>query len=350
MKNVKIIALLCLSLSALSAQEASSVPNTTLNPAISKETISLRMLSFVLPEYINSDVITGFFGVQEPTLLYYGMRLSPLLGYAYTGDWLKLGIGLPLCAVLRYGVQTAVSEPDHSFAASIMHNTSNKLVMYSTYDIYSTLRSRTQAGAYKYEFAPVSAARAMAAPFRYDFLADPYVSIGLASLGAGALAYQWLSGGLSVAGDSPGGNTARWRGADYGAAGGTALYWMESLERNYCAAVGEEAYYRGYILPELVEYLGPVAGIGVNAALFSFAHYSKGDNLLDLALTYLPVSIYYGILAYSNSFDFRKGAFIHFYYNLLIQGIDFITRKDIKFTGGGLSALDGASFSMSIDL
>ena len=297
--------------------------NSQETPQFTKYDVSLRMGLSSLPEIVNSSIRSQF-GVEEPAWLSIPSRLSPIFGYALAQDYLKLAVFLPLNTGLFIGSEFL---KDDWYLSSVSRMSAGHPIYLYQYDIYKTMRTRVTAGGYATDFAPVSLEDALIAPFCFDYLLDPTVSIGLACSIGGALAYNLLSG---KAISPPTGTRIAVKGRSYDFALGSALYWSESLYRSYWAGVGEEAFFRGFILPELVEYLGPIAGIALDSLYFIAVHYAPGKDMLTLLLTYAPVSVFFTLMSYGNDYDFRKSSFAHFWYDMALESIYYLTGQSVS--------------------
>jgi hypothetical protein len=56
-----------------------------------------------------------------------------------------------------------------------------------------------------------------------------------------------------------------------------------------------------------------------------------GDDLLAWLLTYEPVSLTFSMLSYRSDFDFRKSAFVHFWYDMALSILYISTPEAVSF-------------------
>jgi membrane protease YdiL (CAAX protease family) len=152
-------------------------------------------------------------------------------------------------------------------------------------------------GAGKYEFLgePEDLGDLLTAPLDYRFLGRWTTWVGVGFTG-GVLA--WV---LAEDHDSGGGPPFRPRDAAFAA----------SLSLN--AAVGEEALFRGWLLPMLTQKTGGRFWLanGIQAALFGLAH-PQAD---EFAFVIAADAFYFGWMTRRNDWSIREGVFQHFWYD-----------------------------------
>ncbi len=73
------------------------------------------------------------------------------------------------------------------------------------------------------------------------------------------------------------------------------------------------------------------AGIAVTAAECILVLCGPGDDLLAWLLTYEPVSLTFSMLSYRSDFDFRKSAFVHFWYDMALSILYISTPEAVSF-------------------
>ncbi len=228
------------------------------------------------------------------------------------------------------------------------------LSLYTDYELYRSSRMMTDASSYRYGWEPVDMARAALAPFRFDYLADPFVSIFLLGEIVGAWAVNHFTNGPFEAPTDP----FAWNGATYQRAGGIALFVAELLWRSYWAGVAEEARFRGFLLPEMTEGLTPLFACIANGLYFTLVHYDKsmhfGKFMLDALYSFLPTGIYLSYLSYRENFDFRKAAFAHFWYDVSLGLMYLFYGDSVQPASMGsfrsTTSGKGLTFSFSIPL
>ncbi|MCX7998391.1 MAG: CPBP family intramembrane metalloprotease, partial [Leptospiraceae bacterium] len=82
-------------------------------------------------------------------------------------------------------------------------------------------------------------------------------------------------------------------------------------------AIGEEAFFRGYLNHNLCMAYGPYIGIGLSGTLFMLAHEGNEDAAAGRASRLLG-GIYLGLLHVLNGYDIRPTVAVHFWWNFLI--------------------------------
>jgi hypothetical protein len=170
----------------------------------------------------------------------------------------------------------------------------------------------------------VDAAQAAVAPFRFDYLADPFV----------------------------------WHGNAYPRVGGIALYLAELACRSCWAGVAEEAEFRGILLPEMTEALTPLLACIVNGLYFTMVHYDKsmdlGGFMVNALYSFVPTGIYLSYLSCRDDFDFRKAAFAHFWYDFSLGLLYLFYGESVRSASIGdfrtSAAAKGMSFSFGVSL
>lgn len=83
-------------------------------------------------------------------------------------------------------------------------------------------------------------------------------------------------------------------------------------------AIGEEAFFRGYLNHNLCMAYGPYIGIGLSGTLFMLAHEGNEDAAAGRASRFLG-GIYLGLLHVLNGYDIRPTVAVHFWWNFLIE-------------------------------
>lgn len=82
-------------------------------------------------------------------------------------------------------------------------------------------------------------------------------------------------------------------------------------------AIGEEAFFRGYMNYNLSMAYGPYWGVGVSGTLFMLAHEGNSDATAGRGARLLG-GFYLGFLHVLSGYDIRPGVAVHFWYNFLI--------------------------------
>jgi hypothetical protein len=83
-------------------------------------------------------------------------------------------------------------------------------------------------------------------------------------------------------------------------------------------AIGEEAFFRGYLNESLIVNYGPIWGIAGSSTLFMLAHEGTSDAAQG-RLARLAGGVFLGWLHIYHGFDIRPGTAVHFWYNFLLS-------------------------------
>jgi membrane protease YdiL (CAAX protease family) len=101
--------------------------------------------------------------------------------------------------------------------------------------------------------------------------------------------------------------------------------------------IGEEALFRGFIQPQLIEAFGPVAGIATSSLLFGAAHVGNGlmeegerrRRYFTYIIPYISLSsAYYGYVAYKNN-SLREVVALHSWYDFIIMSLSAFLSKSV---------------------
>jgi membrane protease YdiL (CAAX protease family) len=82
-------------------------------------------------------------------------------------------------------------------------------------------------------------------------------------------------------------------------------------------AIGEEAFFRGYLNYTYIQRFGPAAGLLSSGTMFMLAHEGNSDAASGRA-SRLFAGLYLGTIHYLSNYDIRPGVAVHFWYNLII--------------------------------
>jgi hypothetical protein len=149
--------------SALTAPGSAFVPA----PPEDRLSVTAKMASVVLPGLVNGILVTPL-GLSVPTALYYAISASSVLGYAYTGGWEALGIGVSLESAALYSLATMAGDEANWWARQILWMSAGHAPMLAVYDVYSKLRDRVEPSGYRYPLKKVGILEAFEAPARLD--------------------------------------------------------------------------------------------------------------------------------------------------------------------------------------
>jgi hypothetical protein len=282
---------------------------------LSKNDVTILSFAAFTPWFVAGELNRWIPGFDLPWEAVYGIMPLNSLGFIFNGQWVEgLILGGIDSAAVAGAYFTRACFPLSSFTGM----TASHLSFYSQYELYKNSRMMADPASYLHRMQPVDMGQAALAPFRFDYLADPFVSLFLLGEIVGAWAVNHFTNGPFTPPTDP----FIWHGNTYPLAGGTALYMGELTYRSYWAALGEEAQFRGFLLPEMTEAMGPLLACIVNGLYFTLVHYNKSMDFglfaLNALYSFIPTGIYLSYLSYRDDFDFRKAAFAHFWYDFAL--------------------------------
>ncbi|MCB1190018.1 MAG: CPBP family intramembrane metalloprotease [Leptospiraceae bacterium] len=194
---------------------------------------------------------------------------------------------------VKYGEYSRTSRS--SVYADMLNNPVLSIMMYSVYSSYR------DAGGSGEEKKTETINQLAFAPFNPSILKKTEVFIPIAFFAALAAAtYKWGNPILlprSVKRDG-------------------SLY-LEAFVDGISPAIGEEAFFRGYVNHSVSSRFGPAAGIGTSSLLFMLAHEANSDAK-EGRVGRMLAGLYFGWLHYRNNYDIRPGIAVHFWNNFLI--------------------------------
>ena len=291
------------------------------------------------PSFVMGGLDRWIPGIDLPWELRYGIYPLNSLGFLLNGQWQK---GLILGGIDAVAVTGAwLARPSFPLS-SFTGMPASHLSMYTQYELYRGSRTMADPSSSRYEWRPVDVARAAMAPFRFGYLADPFVSLFLLGEIVGAWAVNHFANGPFETPTDP----FVWHGNAHPRVGGIALYLAELACRFYWAGVAEEAEFRGFLLPEMTEPVTPLFDYDTSMDL--------GRFMLNALHRFIPTGIYLSYLSYREDFDFRKAAFAHFWYDFSLgllylfygDSVQGASMGDLRTTSTG----KGMSFSFSVSL
>lgn len=202
--------------------------------------------------------------------------------------------------LLKYGNYSRTSR--NTVNADMLNNPILSIMMYSVYSSYR------DAGGTGEERKSETLSDLAYAPFNYKVLQKPEVAIPIALLtlfiGSGARSGDPILLPSSVKRDG-------------------SLY-VKSFVDGMSPAIGEEAFFRGYLNHSLSTSYGPVTGIGTSSVLFMLAH-EGNEDAREGRLARFFAGVYFGWIHYRNGYDIRPSIAVHFWNNFVI-GLAMMSR------------------------
>ena len=255
------------------------------------------------PDYISPENREVKFDLYDATLGYllqkngYVYNDIPLISESRFDRNLRLYKERELAEVntfIKYGPYTRSSRS--TLVSDSMGNPMLATIMYS---IYSSYRDAGGLGDYKKSESILDLAYS---PFNPQVLKSPFVFAPII----------FLAGLLSLAPNDPNNPTLIQKSTKRD---GTlvAVSFIDGMS----PAIGEEAFFRGYLNHNLCMSYGPYWGIGISGTIFMLAHEGNPDAREGRASRFL-VGLYLGIVHVLSGYDLRPSVALHFWWNFLV--------------------------------
>lgn len=180
----------------------------------------------------------------------------------------------------------------YDYAARLAFDTA----LYSSYAAYRDARQRDNSG-YRTPLPRESLTDLTRAPFSFRYLSRPTTFVPLAIQAAAVLA------------NKDGYRIDRARDVSEG-----DLH-VFNLVSNEMVAVGEEAFFRGFLNNEFSERYGNRLGLAISSVIFGLGHTGQGQTANALQAT--AAGVYLGWLHQRNSFEAGEGVALHYWINVL---------------------------------
>jgi hypothetical protein len=168
--------------------------------------------------------------------------------------------------------------------------------LYSSYGAYRDARRRNNAG-YRTPAPSESLTDLAVAPFSFEYLFRFTTFIPLAIQAWGAFSSK---DGYGI-----------YRAEDVSA---RDLYLFNAVA-NEMTAVGEEAFFRGFLNNEFSNRYGDTIGLGLSSAVFGLAHTGQGQTAN--AWQAAAAGLYLGWMHQRNGFQIGEGVALHYWINVL---------------------------------
>jgi hypothetical protein len=250
-----------------------------------------------------------------PTFAGLASLVVPGAGQAANGDYEAAAAHFGVFAVSVYALFHYQSRPDYLDEAHRYDDVGNRefinrttlkydyaarlatdAALYSSYGAYRDARQRNNGG-YRTPAPTESLGDLARAPFRLEYLARPTTFIPLA-LQAWAVSRSRDGYGI-------------YRAPDVSA---RDLHLFNATA-NEMTAVGEEAFFRGFLNNEFSSRYGDGIGLGLSSAVFGLAHTGQGQTAN--ALQAAAAGLYLGWVHQRNGFEVGEGVAVHYWINVL---------------------------------
>lgn len=263
---------------------------------------------------------------------------QPAKGWAYLLSTGALTAGGLLLLLEGDGVGEIGDPSDPNLDANdpigfLMLAAAQNTVMYSVFDAYRTARLMRGNEGYRLPVSEESLSDLLLAPFSPSVLKSPWVWAGTPLMVAAGVA---LSLAISDS-ELPDRNLfndeeVNFLGRRYGRASGLALGSAYFAGLFSPVGVGEEALFRGVLLPAISESFGVGWGLTLSSLLFGAAHIGNFGGASDyqyktaaFAVPFITLGgAYMGWVATKHEFTLARSVAIHFWYNFLLSTVDFV--------------------------
>ncbi len=278
--------------------------------ARSRTTQTMLAIAFLLGNVgsVNADPLS-------PTFAGVASLIIPGAGQASNGDYDAAAAHFGIFAVsvygaLRYGRKDDYLDPgkryDNANNREFINRTTLKFdyaarlatdtELYSSYGAYRDARARDNSG-YRTPLPGESLTDLAVAPFSFRYLSRPTTFIPLALQA------------LAVFGSKSGYGIYRAQDVSKG-----DLYTFNAVA-NEMTAVGEEAFFRGFINNEFSNRYGDNGGLATSSIIFGLAHTGQGQTANSLEAA--AAGLYLGWLHQRNGFEAGEGVALHYWINVL---------------------------------
>jgi len=254
----------------------------------------------------------------EPWLKGLASAVIPGAGQAANGDYGEAGLHFGVFAVSVYGAIRYQDKSDYldadqrydednhrefinkttlryDYAARLATDTA----LYSGYAAYRDARARDNSG-FRTPVPRESLGDLAVSPFSFKYLARPTTFIPLAIQAAALYRYKDSKDAYGI-----------YRHRDVS----TGDLHTFNLIANEWTAVGEEAFFRGFLNNEFSNRYGDNQGLVISSAIFGLAHTGQGQtaNALEAGLA----GAYLGWVHQKNGFEAGEGVALHYWINVL---------------------------------
>ncbi len=254
----------------------------------------------------------------DPVLAGIASLIVPGAGQAADGEYGVAAMHFGVFVVSAYGVvqyrnRSDYLDPDRRYDADnnreFINRTTLKydyaarlmtdVALYSSYGAYRDARQRDNSG-YRTPLPGESLTDLAKAPFSLDYLARPTTFIPLAIEAVVLYHYNGSKDAYGI-----------YRAHDVS----ERDLHVFNLTANEMTAVGEEAFFRGFLNNEFSNSYGNGWGVVASSTIFGLAHTGQGQTANALQAT--AAGFYFGWLHQKNGFQAGEGAALHYWVNVL---------------------------------
>jgi hypothetical protein len=254
----------------------------------------------------------------EPWLKGLASAVIPGAGQAANGDYGEAGLHFGVFAVSVYGAIRYRDKNDYLDADQRYDEDNNRefinrttlrydyairlasdMTLYSGYAAYRDARQRDNSG-FRTPAPRESLGDLARAPFSFNYLSRPTTFIPLAVEAALLYHYRDSKDAYGI-----------YRANDVS----ERDLHVFNLTANEMTAVGEEAFFRGFLNNEFSSRYGDGTGLVTSSVIFGLAHTGQGQTANALQAT--AAGFYFGWLHQKNGYAVGEGVALHYWFNVL---------------------------------
>lgn len=258
--------------------------------------------------------------------------LIPGLGQGFNGDWLAAGAHLGLYLVFSNQYFEGIKHPDYipwgdredttthtlrinrqSAVTDLYGAAAGNISLYSSFAAYRDARQMPENLAGYATPPPTESLGDLAlAPFRWKYLSRPTTFLPLLIPLYYALSPATSEQLIFAPDDSISRNELR------------GIYFIT----HEMVAVGEEAFFRGFLNNGLSDYLGPGFGLLTSSAIFGVAHTGTGGTADAVSASLFGG--YLGFIQQRNEYRISEGVALHFWWNFIVTLAFLRERQEVN--------------------
>ena len=286
--------------------------------------VTCRVFRLILAIVLLSGAATARADPAEPWLKGVASAVVPGAGQASNGDYGEAALHFGVFAVSVYGAIRYKDKSDYLEADQRYDEDNNRefinkttlrydyaarlasdTMLYSGYAAYRDARSRDNSG-FRTPAPRESLGDLAKAPFSFRYLSRLTTFVPIAVQAAAIYTYNH---------DSKARNNKEPYGIYRARDVSERDLHVFNLAANEMTAVGEEAFFRGFLNNEFSNRYGNIAGLAISSGIFGLAHTGQGQTANALQAT--GAGFYLGWLHQRNGFEAGEGVAVHYWFNVL---------------------------------
>lgn len=269
-----------------------------------------------------------------------GLALIPGVGHLYLGQYGKAALfaGATI-GLLSASYALSTSDNDaHPPIGLVLGIAGQNALTYGIFDAYRSARLQRKNEGYEYPVSEERFGTLLAAPFDPEVLASPWVWAGTPVFLTAGLGLVYAVSGDDFRSDrtifEPG--RVNFLGSRFDRGTGFALGSAYFGGLFLPVGLGEEALFRGVLLPALTESFGVGWGLALSSALFGVVHapnFASGQGYqykqAAFAIPFISAGgAYMGYVAAKHNYTLARSVAIHFWYDFLLSSVSFMMDPD----------------------